>query len=849
MSESKFRILFEFANDCLMVLDLDGRIRDINRTGYERLGYTKEEMVGKKVSQFDSPEFAAKVPAKLGEIHGKGQVIFESVHLRRDGSVMPIEINARVVELDGRQQIFSVVRDISDRKKEEEQFKLTIRTSLDGFWITDERGHFLEVNDAYRQLVGYSLEELLNMGISDVEVIETPEDTAQHIRQLIETGSVRFETRHRARDGHILDIEVSATHTSSYGGRIYCFLRDITERKRAQAILLKSEANLRATLDNLPYLTWLKDINGRYITINKAFADYLHLENPQQAEGRTDLDLQPMDLAERYRADDALVIEENRQKHVEEPAFDGKNVHWVETFKTPIVDNSGKVLGTVGFARDITERKLIEESLRESAQRLQAHIENSPMAVVAWDKNFNVTQWSGAAERMFGWNAAETIGKPIMDLHMIYEEDIPLVQETMAKLTAGTSRYVISSNRNVTKDGRIIHCDWYNSVLSDEEGSMASVMSQVLDISDRERMQQEMIAMNNQLSHEVAMRTADLSALTAHIQKIAEIEKANLARELHDELGSTLVGISMEVSRLSGRISSPDVLQDLSQIRDLLSRAVQTTRGVVNQLYPTVLDNIGLVAAIGGLVNEFRKHSGITIDLVTPKEPIDAEHTYALAVYRITQECLTNIAKHAEASKVHIELGISGRILDLTIRDNGKGLPSTIKTGGHGIFGMVERARYLGGSMEITSGQGKGSSAHLSLPLSTAKPKGKKKVLVVDDHASVRNAIRQILDGGTDGFSVEGEAEDGRTAVQMAISEDWDIVLLDINLPIKNGIKALEEIVAAKPDLPIIILSTYAEEEYGEIATSRGAACYLEKGNTDRLVEAMRRAVSLRQAP
>ena len=172
-------------------------------------------------------------------------------------------------------------------------------------------------------------------------------------------------------------------------------------------------------------------------------------------------------------------------------------------------------------------------------------------------------------------------------------------------------------------------------------------------------------------------------------------------------------------------------------------------------------------------------------------------------------------------------------------------MPGEISVNRHGIFGMIERARYLGGSMEIGSEEGNGTTAHLSLPLEIAKPKNKKRVLVVDDHAIVRNALRQLLDTQTDDFSVEGEAADGKAAIQMAIEGEWDIMLLDINLPKKNGLKVLEEVVAAKPNLPIIMLSSHAEEEYGEVALSKGAACYIEKGETDKLVKAMRQAMLL----
>jgi two-component system sensor histidine kinase UhpB len=485
------------------------------------------------------------------------------------------------------------------------------------------------------------------------------------------------------------------------------------KRKQAEDDLLRSEANLRAMLDNSPYMTWLKDTEGRYITINKVFAGHLRLNDIKQAIGKTDFDLKSDELAEKTRAEDIEVMAARQQRRIEESVIDGKNIYWMEIFKTPIIDAHGNMLGTVGFSNDITERKKTE---------------------------------------------------------------------------------------------------------------------------------QELIVWNNYLTHEVSKRTSDLSALTAHIQKIAEAERANIARELHDELGSTLTGIKMGLGQLSLKVSAPDVLQDLSSINDLASNASQIARGIINQLYPTVLDDYGFAAAVDLLVKKYRKHSGIAVELVFSEEQILMDHIYALAAYRITQECLTNVAKHAEASKVRVEVKVSDGFLDLTIHDDGKGLSGGVNTGGHGIFGMIERARYLGGSMEIGSEEGKGTTARLSLPLAVSKPKNKKRVLVVDDHAIVRNAIRQLLVDQTDDFSVEGEAVDGQAGIQMATEGVWDIMLLDITLPKKNGMKVLEEIKALKPSLPIIMLSSHTIEEYGEVALLKGAACYIEKGETSKLVEAMRRA-------
>jgi PAS domain S-box-containing protein len=134
-----------------------------------------------------------------------------------------------------------------EQKRAEEKSRSIIRAAMDGFWITDVQGHFLDVNDAYCRLIGYSRDELVSMGIHDVEARETSEETEEHIRRVKEVGSDRFETRHRCRDGRIVDIEASVNYMESGGGQFFVFLRDITERKRAEEALAERTAQLERT--------------------------------------------------------------------------------------------------------------------------------------------------------------------------------------------------------------------------------------------------------------------------------------------------------------------------------------------------------------------------------------------------------------------------------------------------------------------------------------------------------------------------------------------------------------------------------------------------------------------------
>lgn len=153
------------------------------------------------------------------------------------------------------------------QKSKEEQFKAMVRTSLDGFWITNRQGRFLEVNDAYCQLIGYSREELLDMTIYDIETLTEPEAISRHVNNIIEAGSDRFETRIRCKDGRILTIEASANYSSASGGQLYCFIRDITERReREEALRLAG-----SVFNNVEEAVLVADSDIKIIAVNPAF--------------------------------------------------------------------------------------------------------------------------------------------------------------------------------------------------------------------------------------------------------------------------------------------------------------------------------------------------------------------------------------------------------------------------------------------------------------------------------------------------------------------------------------------------------------------------------------------------
>lgn len=244
--------------------------------------------------------------------------------------------------------------------------ELALNITSEGYLDVTIDGRIVDVNPGYCQMVGYTREQILSMRISDFTADMSAEEVNTRLERIISNEHERFETTHRHRNGKIIHIEASVSFVTETRHFI-CFLRDVTERKLTEVAIKGSAASLQTTLDNSPYLVWLKNSDGHYITINKALSDYIGLKDVKDVINKTDFDIWPKELAEKYRNDDIETMASGQKRHIEEQIFDGTKLHWIETFKTPIIDESGNVLGTTGFSRDITERKSNEAIIHSLA--------------------------------------------------------------------------------------------------------------------------------------------------------------------------------------------------------------------------------------------------------------------------------------------------------------------------------------------------------------------------------------------------------------------------------------------------------------------------------------------------
>ncbi len=511
-----------------------------------------------------------------------------------------------------------------------------------------------------------------------------------------------------------------------------------TDLEHAQSALLASEQRWSTTLASIGDAVMATDLGGK-ITFMNGVAEKLMGWTMSEA-------------SEKHVQEIFNIVNEQTHIEVENPVSkvlekgmivglanhtvlirrDGKEVP-IDDSGAPIKDKNGKITGVVLIFRDITERKKSEEAIRESELRLKFHAENTPLAVVEWDRNFIVTRWAGDAQKMFGWSSSETIGKTIMDLHMIYEQDIPAVEKTMGKLTSGETK-VVSSNRNVTKDGRIIYCTWYNSVLLDENGKMASVFSFVEDYTSKVIAEMALEESNKNLEKLVEERTKQLrdSERLAAIGATAGMVGHDIRNPLQAITGDVYLA-KAELAAIPESPEKQNTLESLGEIEkniDYINKIVADLQDFARPLKPHI-EEANLKHIISNLLKKNDLPANIRVSV-----KVDSEATNVLAdsayINRIMYNLITNaVQAMSEGGKLTIHAFKDKETNEavITVADTGVGIPENVKDKlftpmfttkskgqGFGLAVIKRMAEALNGSVNFESEEGNGTKFSVRLP-------------------------------------------------------------------------------------------------------------------------------------
>ena len=485
----------------------------------------------------------------------------------------------------------------------------------------------------------------------------------------------------------------------------------IAEHKTAEEKVRQAERELRLVNDTIPALVWSAQPDGSVDFINQRHQEFTGLSLEDVRGWRWTMIINPEDRRKvigNWRS--ALAGGEPLVTEARIRRANG-DYHWFLIYAMPLHDESGKIVKWYGTKTDITERKKAEEELRLAYQYLTYHVENTPLAVIEFDKDLFIKRWSKRAEEIFGWNSSEALGKNVhdADFPIIYKEDIPEVDTINEQLMKGIVNRNLSLNRNYTKDGTIIYCEWYNSVLKDEQGNVLTILSLVHDVTERKIAEDTL----NQSYDEIRR-------LNGHLQDIREEERKHIAREIHDELGQQLTAIKMDVVWIDKKIpeETTAIKSKLKNIIGLLDGSNQSVRKILGELRPGILDEHGLLEAVEWLRLQFTEATGIPVKFTTAEKNIKVSEQIAICIFRVYQETFTNITRHSRAKNVSSSISIIGQEIIIVIEDDGVGFDtdSIQNKKSFGILGMKERVLALSGKFELITSPGKGSKITVSLP-------------------------------------------------------------------------------------------------------------------------------------
>jgi len=724
-SEQRCRMLFDGAPDAIFIADTEsGVILDANVAASKLLQRPHEDIVGLHQTDLHPPSTAHYSKStfddhvKAGSERGSTDPI-ENEIIRPDGNTVPVEVMANVVEFGRQHLLQGTFRDISDRKKtelalreSETKYRTLFEQSSDAIYLSTKGGRLLDLNEAGAALFGYSREEMLSLDVAKLYL--NPNDWTRFVEVMAARGAVReYEATGVKKDGTPIECLVTVSQWCSEDGIVQGYqglVRDVTEQRRAENELRQSEERFRTLVHHAPeaIVLWNMD-TGKFVDANANAERLFGLPREQL------LELGPYDVS-------PPVQPNGRPSHEvtefiaavmagETPVFDwlhcqadGKEV----LCEVRLVLLPGEQPLVRGSMTDITERKRAEEVLRESVERFRAIFESAAVGIVVTRSNNAILQCNSAWERMIGFTVGEIRGKNFLEL--THPDDVDLSSRAFRELVEGERSSLQLEKRYVANDGSTIWGSTSVSTVLDLDGKLKYTIAMIENVTERKQAEIELESSRERLRN-----------LAARLQAVREEERTSIAREIHDELGQALTGLKMDLSWIADRLpeSRDDVRERARSMLSLMDITVNSVRKLSTQLRPAILDDLGLEAAVEWQASEFSTKANVECYLDLRVGDLDLEPRRATAVFRILQETLTNVARHAGANGVWVKLCQTDSELILAVKDNGRGISDSEVTSPRslGLIGMRERAGAMGGHVEIRSDPGGGTEVLLHMPV------------------------------------------------------------------------------------------------------------------------------------
>lgn len=521
-ADSRFSKAFSINPGLMAISEIDnGELIDVNQSLLRRLEYRREELIGKASAELGIIPFIER-DLLIKELYQQGYIDNKELTLHtKSGSELYVIVSASLIEIEDQICLLTEMVDITERKRAEELLKESeerwssaLECSGNGVWDWDAITNQVFFSKEWKSMIGYeehevgdSLQEWESRVYPDdweyikVELQkhfegETPVYQTEY-RMLTRNGSYKWildrgKVLNRDEEGKVL--RVIGTHT------------DITEIKKVQEDLSRARGQLKAILDNLPFLAWFKDKEGNHIEINRVFEITCGLAR-DQIIGRTDLDIWPREFALKYMEDDREVMATGKQINKEEQVQDKAGGIWFSTFKTPLFDQEGNIIGTTGISRDITERRRLEHELIEQRTFLKSLIDAIPDLIFYKDINSVYLGCNHAfAHRYIGLAEEEVVGRT--DLDFVKDQGIArfFMQKDREMLASGENR--MNEETITLADGSIMELETVKTPFY-KDGTVAGLIGVSRDITKR-KIAQNQLLVKQKILFNIAAATNEL---------------------------------------------------------------------------------------------------------------------------------------------------------------------------------------------------------------------------------------------------------------------------------------------------------------------------------------------------
>lgn len=757
------------ASDGILLVNDQLRFAYVNDRACRSLGYSRDELMKMGPTDVGIPrEVVERTYGELA-VDGPHPGRLETRHRAADGRVFPIEVSASVVEHENGKMALVVARDITERKQAEAEHQAHVRfleslnridraiqsaNDLDTM-MSDVLDTVLAIFDCDRAYLLFPCDPLAAGWQVPMERTrpeypgahalgkEFPMDNevATNMRVLLDSDgpaqfgpggahavptdiSTRFGFKcvmsmvvyprvdkpwvfgiHQCSHVRVWSAE-EETLFHEIGRRLTDGITSLLAHRRVQ----ESEAHLRTLVQTIPDLVWLKDPNGVFLHCNSRF-ERLFGGTIKEIVGKTDYDFVERDLADFFRENDRKALLAGKSSINEEWltfAADGYRGLF-ETVRTPLRDETGKLIGVLSIARDITERNRMEHALRRREEEFRSLAEHLPDIVMRYDLECRSVYVNPAYLREVEIPVEEALNvapdaRYWRSTNVSLDEYKALLKQVMA--TGTPVELMLDWTRG--SDSVAAHYSMEMVAERDADGCIIGALCigrNVIKLMESERRLEE--------------SRRQLRDLAARREDAREEERRHIARELHDELGQQLSALRFNLALLAYEFgeAQPQVREAVDKLLSLVGKTIRTTREVSSALRPAVLD-MGVVPALEWLVSEYAMHGGVSFELQGKLGNVDMNDTCTLVVFRVVQESLTNAVRHSGADRIKVVFGRDADAYVVEVRDNGVGFdpegPRDRRS--VGLLGIRERALAVGGELLVSSSPGWGTVLRVRIP-------------------------------------------------------------------------------------------------------------------------------------